>query len=103
MAIMTGRYDRIRDTLLAAFKPSHLEIIDESDRHAGHAHRLGAPEAGETHYRVVLISDAFAGQPRIARSRKVHEVLEAEFKSGLHALSLGLKTPQEAAASAAES
>ncbi len=93
---MTGRYDRIRDTLLAAFKPAHLEIIDESDRHAGHAHRMGAPDAGETHYRVVLISEAFAGQPRVARSRKVHKLLEAEFKSGLHALSLALKTPEEA-------
>jgi len=100
---MTGRYDRIRDTLLAAFKPAHLEIIDESDRHAGHAHRMGAPEAGETHYRVAMIAEAFSGQSRVARSRKVHEVLEAEFKSGLHALSLALKTPQEAANSAAAS
>lgn len=97
MATMTGRYDRIRDTLLAAFNPTKLEIIDESDRHAGHAHRMGAPDAGETHYRVVLISEAFAGQLRVARSRKVHEVLDAEFKSGLHALSLALKTPREAA------
>lgn len=100
---MTGRYDRIRDALLAAFTPAHLEIIDESDRHVGHAHRMGVSEVEETHYRVVLISEAFSGQPRIARSRKVHEALEAEFKSGLHALSLGLKTPQEAAASAADS
>jgi len=100
---MTGRYDRIRDTLQAAFQPMYLEIIDESDRHAGHAHRIGAPEAGETHYRVVLTSEAFIGQPRIARSRKVHEVLEAEFKSGLHALSMVLMTPQEAANSAAGS
>lgn len=99
---MIGRYDRIRDTLMAAFRPTHLEIIDESDRHAGHAHRMGVSEAGETHYRVLMISDAFSGQLRIARSRKVHEVLEAEFKSGLHALSLVLKTPQEAAAPVAD-
>jgi BolA protein len=64
---------------------------------------MGAPEAGETHYRVILISEAFAGQPRVARSRKVHEVLDAEFKSGLHALSLALKTPQEAADASAGS
>jgi len=100
---MTRRYDRIRDTLLAAFEPVHLEITDESDRHAGHAHRMGAPEAGESHYRVVVISQAFDGQSRISRSRKVHEVLSMEFKSGLHALSFSLETPQEAAASASES
>lgn len=92
---MTTRQDRIRQTLTAAFAPDMLEIIDESGRHAHHAGRHELP-AGETHYRVAMVAKTFAGQSRVARSRAVHEALDAEFKSGLHALSLTLRTPEEA-------
>jgi BolA protein len=92
---MTTRYDRIRDTLTMRFTPVTLEIEDESAKHAGHAHRTGAPAGGETHYRLVLVSQAFAGQSRLERSRAVNEALKAEFNTGLHALSLKLKTPDE--------
>jgi stress-induced morphogen len=93
---MKNRYERIHEILDAAFKPSLLEIVDESAKHAGHAGLKGLP-AGETHYQVRMISAALAGQSRVARSRAVHEALDAEFKTGLHALSLKLQTPDEAA------
>lgn len=93
---MTNRFERIHDLLEAAFAPVTLEIIDESAKHASHAARNGL-EAGETHYRVVMISQALVGQSRVARSRAVHDALADEFKSGLHALSLTLRTPEEAA------
>jgi BolA protein len=92
---MNSRYDRIRDILRSRFSPEQLEIEDESAKHAGHAHRTGAPTGGETHYRLLMVSTAFAGQPRVARSRIVHEALAAEFRTGLHALSLVLKAPDE--------
>jgi len=92
---MNSRYERIRAILAAKFSPDHLEIEDESAKHAGHAHRTGAPAGGETHYRLVMVSKAFTGQPRVDRSRVVHEALETEFKTGLHAISLALKTPDE--------
>jgi len=92
---MNARYDRIRAILTARFTPEQLEIEDESAKHAGHAHRTGAPTGGETHYRLLMVSNAFAGQSRITRSRAVHEALETEFKTGLHAISLALKTPDE--------
>lgn len=69
-----------------------VEVVDESALHAGHA---GARPDGETHYRVEVVSAAFAGLPRVARSREVHAALEAEFTSGLHALSLRLLTPAD--------
>jgi BolA protein len=78
--------------LRAAFTPSHLEIVDDSARHAGHA---GAGRHGETHYNVLIVSTAFANQSRVARSRAVHAALADEFASGLHALALTLKTPEE--------
>jgi BolA protein len=92
---MATRQDRIQQTLMEVFKPESLDIIDESSRHASHAGRQGLP-AGETHYRVAMVAGSLAGQSRIARSRAVHEALADEFKSGLHALSLSLRTPDEA-------
>jgi BolA protein len=92
---MTTRRDRIQQTLTDVFKPERLEIIDESGKHANHAGRQGLP-AGETHYHVAMTAGCLAGQSRLARSRAVHEALAAEFKSGLHALSLSLRAPEEA-------
>jgi BolA protein len=93
-AIMTARYARIHATLVAGFNPTHIEIADESAQHAGHA---GATAGGETHYRIVLVSEVFTGQSRLARYRAIHAALAAEFASGLHALSLTLQTPEEVA------
>jgi BolA protein len=92
---MTKRDKRIQDLLEAAFKPVRLEIRDESRKHASHGARNGL-EAGETHYKVLMVSPALEGLSRVARSRAVHEALAAEFSSGLHALSLTLHTPDEA-------
>jgi BolA protein len=89
---MTTRADRIDAALRAAFAPAEVTVQDDSHRHAGHA---GAAPGGETHYSVRLVSSAFAGMTRVARSRAVHEALAAEFTGGLHALALTLKTPDE--------
>ena len=78
------------------FAPHVFVLEDESARHAGHA---GAQPGGETHYRLRLVSDAFAGLSRVARQRLVYHALREEFETGLHALSLDLKTPAEAKAS----
>ena len=76
------------------FAPLHFVLTDESAKHAGHA---GARPGGETHYHVVMISAAFQGLNRVARQRLVYQALREEFDTGLHALSLDLKTPEEAA------
>lgn len=79
--------------LKAAFAPQALEIEDQSAAHAGHA---GARAEGETHFAVRLVSQRFVGLGRVARQRAVMAALAAEFAGGLHALSLDLKTPEEA-------
>jgi BolA protein len=88
-----SRADRIRSALESAFSPAALTIDDESARHAGHA---GAAAGGETHYRVRMVAAAFAGLTRVARQRLVNAALKGEFDSGLHALALELKAPEEA-------
>ena len=85
------RADRIRHAL-AALDPALLVVNDDSSQHAGH---MGARPGGETHYSVLVVADAFAGQNRVARHRMVNAALDAEFTGGLHALSLTLRTPAE--------
>lgn len=92
---MPDRATRIATALNAAFPPAEVQVVDDSHRHAGHA---GAAPGGETHYSVRVVSPAFAGMNRVARSRAVHEALAAEFAGGLHALALTLRTPEEAQA-----
>ena len=77
--------ERIEGKLRAAFQPSRLEVIDESEQHHGHG---GWREGGETHFRVRLISAAFAGQPRIAMHRAVNGALAEELRDGVHALAI---------------
>ena len=89
---MSKRTDRMAALLAQHFSPDLLQIEDESARHAGHA---GAAPGGQTHFRVLLVSAAFRGQSRVARSRLVHAVLGEEFAGGLHALTLNLRTPEE--------
>jgi len=85
------------ETALAAeLAPTSLTLVDESSLHAGHA---GAQPGGETHYRLRIVANAFAGLTRVARQRLVYELVREEFDTGLHALALELKTPEEAQSS----
>jgi BolA protein len=92
---MTTRAERIKRILEETFAPARLALVDESARHAGHKERNNLGEGGETHFNVTIISPSFAGVARVARSRAVHEALSSEFATGLHALSLTLRTPEE--------
>ena len=86
------RARRMEDCLRDALHPATLHVIDESARHAGHS---GARREGETHYAITIVSEQFSGLNRIARSRMVNDLLAKEFASGLHALSLVLRSPGE--------
>lgn len=85
---------QIRDKLTAALHPEHLEIVDETHRHAGHA---GARPGGETHFRVEIVAMAFQGKSRLERQRLVYALLKDEMSQQIHALSLVTRAPGEAA------
>ncbi len=95
MSAMQSRAARLEAVLKQAFSPTLLRVVDDSARHADHTE---AYPGGETHYNVLLVSEAFRGMNRVARSRAVHAALAGEFAGGMHALSLVLRTPEEAAA-----
>ena len=88
-----SRATRMHAVLTSRFAPQRLDIQDDSARHAGHA---GAQAEGQTHYSVVIVSASFQGVSRVERSRRIHDALASEFANGLHALSLTLRTPDEA-------
>lgn len=78
----------IHGKLSEKFSPSHLEIINESYMH-------NVPKGSETHFKVVIVSDKFVDTKLIARHRMVNESLESELQSGVHALSIVAKTPDQ--------
>ena len=84
---------RLRAKLEAALSPVCLDIEDESAKHAGHA---GAREGGETHYRIRIVSQSFAGMNRVQRQRAVYAAVAEELAERVHALSLVTLTPDEA-------
>lgn len=77
--------DDIEKKLSLKFAPSHLEVIDESEKHRGHA---GSRPGGETHFRVRITSPDLDSLGRVAQHRAVMETLDAELKSGVHALAI---------------
>ncbi|HTI67239.1 MAG TPA: BolA family protein [Caulobacteraceae bacterium] len=82
----------IRRNLEKAFSPHRLEVVDDSDRHAGHA---GASASGESHFNVVVVSEVFVGLSRVERQRRVNAALKEAFDGGLHALSIKALAPGE--------
>ena len=77
--------DTIVEKLSRKFAPSHLEVIDESEKHRGHA---GWRAGGETHFRVRIATPLLAGKPRVAQHRAVMETLAAELEGSIHALTI---------------
>ena len=84
--------ERIKLKLTKAFAPQALEVVNDSQRHAGHA---GSPGTGESHFSVKVVSAAFAGKSRLERHRMVNDVLAEELAGKIHALAVSALTPEE--------
>lgn len=77
-------------TKLLTLQPRHLEVQDESEKHAGHAgHRPGEV----THIRITMISDQFKGKTPLQRHQQIYQLLASEILQ-LHAIRLSLKLPE---------
>ncbi|MCR9067562.1 MAG: BolA family transcriptional regulator [Rhodobacteraceae bacterium] len=82
------RAEKIVERLEAAFAPSVLDVVDESEAHRGHA---GFQEGGESHFRVMIEAEAFAGLSRIEKHRAVHGALGRDLVAQIHALALTIR------------
>ena len=78
----------IEEKVDAALAPSHLEVLNESGSH-------NVPPGSESHFRIVVVSEAFAGERLVARHRRVNGVLADELAGPVHALALHTYTPEE--------
>ncbi len=83
-----NRKARIEQTLSESLTPMHLEVLDESHMH-------NVPEGAESHFKVLVVSNAFAGEQRIGRHRRVNALLRGELDGGMHALAIHAWTPDE--------
>jgi BolA family transcriptional regulator, general stress-responsive regulator len=83
----------MRQCLEEALRPTRLDIVDESHLHAGHNPDA---RAGETHFRVLVVSPEFAGKSRLARHRLVNELLADQLATKVHALAIHAYAPGEA-------
>lgn len=85
---MTTAQRRIEEKLAAAFAPAHLEVVNESSNH-------NVPAGAQTHFKVVVVSDRFAGERLLGRHRAVNTALVEELAGGVHALAMHTYTPAE--------
>jgi BolA family transcriptional regulator, general stress-responsive regulator len=83
---------QITNKLRQAFAPVSLEVVNDSDRHRGHA---GSPGTAESHFTIKVVSASFAGKSRLERHRMVNDVLAEELKGPVHALAISALTPEE--------
>ncbi|KIG12524.1 Cell division protein BolA [Enhygromyxa salina] len=80
--------EQIHDELVRTFAPELLDVINESGNH-------NVPKGSETHFKVVIVSEVFAGQSPVARHRAVNKALASQLANGVHALSIQAHTPAQ--------
>ncbi len=78
----------IESKITAELQPSHLEVVNESHMHS-------VPPGSESHFKLVVVSEQFAGKTRVARHQMVNGILADELDRHLHALSMQTHTAVE--------
>ena len=83
---------RLREKLMVALEPTRLDIVNESELHAGHR---SSPNTGESHFRILIVSPRFAGVSRVGRHRLVNEAIADKLSGRIHARALSTYAPGE--------
>ncbi|TVY31653.1 BolA-like protein [Lachnellula subtilissima] len=96
MASQTPMEDALRTKITESLSPTHLEIHNDSHLHSHHK-AMADSTSQETHFRVVITSEAFKSKMQPARHRMVYKLVDEEMKKegGIHALQLRTRTPDE--------
>lgn len=77
----------LHSKLQLTFSPTFLEIENESHHHGG--------SSTTSHFRVVIVTEAFEGMRLIGRHRKINSLFAQELANDIHALALHTFTPAE--------
>lgn len=78
----------IQDRLQRGLALTYLDVVNESSNHS-------VPAGSETHFKVIAVSPAFAGQSAVTRHRAIYALLREQLAGGVHALALHTYTPEE--------
>ncbi len=76
----------IEAKLTEGLKPQHLEVVNESGSH-------NVPPGSESHFKVVLVCEAFEGMSLVSQHRMVYRLLSDELENKVHALALHTYSP----------
>lgn len=87
-------YNEIMGTLIRILKPSKIQLVDNSDQHAGHAGSKGWEESGESHFSLDVVSEAFEGVSLVKRHQLIY-ILLGDSMQKIHALQISAKAPSE--------
>jgi BolA protein len=79
---------QITDIVSAALQPQYLELTNESHMHS-------VPPGSESHFKLVVVSDAFVDQRKVARHQRLYGLLAEQLAGPVHALALHTHTPDE--------
>ena len=79
---------QVLQRLTEHLQPQHLEVINESGNH-------NVPAGSESHFKVVLVSEQFAGLPMLKCHRLVYSALAEELAGPVHALALHTFSPEQ--------
>ena len=79
---------QIQEKLTAALQPAFLEVLNESHNHH-------VPPNSETHFKVSVVSPAFAGKRAVARHQSIYQILSEELAGPVHALAIHAFTVEE--------
>ena len=99
--IKKNRELRIKELIVQKYTPTILKIKNDSSSHSGHTEQLknldlsSSDNNAETHFQVYIVSDFFKNMSKIERHQNVMNLLNEEFKSGLHALQLKILSTNE--------
>jgi len=91
------RRSRIESLLRERLAAQHVEVIDESGLHVGHAGAAG----GAGHFRALVVSPRFEGKSLVERQRLVYGALAEMLSAEIHALAMQTLTPEQWKAGAA--
>ena len=84
-----SRKKRIETILKKNFSPKVLLVRDDSKKHEGHSQV--SRNTKETHFFIKMVLDNCT-MTKVNLHRKVYNLLDNEFTTGLHALELELKS-----------
>lgn len=79
---MSERIAVIKKRLTEKFSPTRLDVIDDSEKHKGHAGSAG----GAGHYTVIISANCFSGKSRVDIHREIYDVLNDLIPHEVHAL-----------------